>query len=60
MPLFTLIGAGVTLACGIFGFSKLDKMIYKTEKEKFKKDVKFLREQGFTNDQISQIIKRKF
>ena len=24
MPLFTLIGAGVTLACGIFGFSKLD------------------------------------
>ena len=60
MPLFALIGAGVMLVGGAFGFNKLDKMIYKSKKDKFEKDVKFLKEQGFTNDQISQIMKRKF
>ena len=32
MPLFALIGAGVMLVGGAFGFNKLDKMIYKSKK----------------------------
>lgn len=60
MPIFALLGAGVMLVGGVIGFKKLDKMIYKSEKDKFEKDVKFLKEQGFTNDQIAQIMRRKF
>lgn len=60
MPILKLVGLGVALIAGLAGFKKLDEKSDESRRESFKRDVEFLREQGFNNHQISQILRKKF
>lgn len=60
MPVLKLIGLGVALIAGLAGLKKFDEKYDDSRKESFKKDIEFLREQGFNNYEISQILRKKF
>ena len=60
MPVLKLVGLGVALIAGLAGFKKLDEKCDESRRDTFKKDVEFLRNQGFNNYEISQILRKKF